>query len=627
MKNYFISLYFITILLCPFILPANPEENTQEIVVTGYSVPVSSTKAGVGITTISSKDIESMKPNTFDEIIRTVPGLVIRQNGAGKLTTLSIRGGNSGSSMIMVDGMPINDIAGINNDIDISSIPVDNIERIEIIKGPVGASLGSYAMNGAINIITKKGGKKPVQAAIDMQSSLASLYFRGNAAVYGSKGIADYRISGGYLYDEGVSSASSKYQGNYEKDSDAMGNFNAYLNLKPVENLSTAFYFNYVDRNSDLDNGGGPNNDNTDYLQRTKRFHSSWRTKYLLNDLWEPSINLGYVYNSRLYGSAQTLSNNTNDIFDGHSFNLDFQNNFYIVDEFTLSAGLTYDYNEIYSRTGSVSSSVGENRFSGYLQGTITLFDSWTTVLAIRGQKEGTQEFIPVYRASTVYDIELIDLQLKFSIGTGAMAPSLYQLYDPVFGNSTLKQQESFSYEFGFTNGLFDKKIVYGLSWFDNYYNKMISYGSYIENNTIKTGFYNETNTHTRGIEAELGIYPVKWLDITAAYTWMQTFTTSGLPLSRRPEHQFTGKVTVRPVKNLNIYAEVIYSGKSVATAFDNADFNDEYYLLNMAVSYDLKENLQIFLKGTNITNTEYEEIYGYGTKGIEVFAGMKLKI
>lgn len=608
-------------------LYAQQSSFSQEIFVTGLTVPTAVSKAGIGITTITQEQIQAVNPSTFDEILRYVPGLVIRQNAAGKLTSLSIRGGNSGSTMIMVDGIPLTDAAGINNDIDLSSIPVDNIEKIEVVKGPLSASLGAAAMNGAINIITKKGGDKPVQAAAQLQSSILSQYFTGNASLYGSKNRIDYRINAAYLYDENVSSAAYKY-GNTENDPDAMGHFSAYIGAAPVDESKTSFYIDYTDRTSDLDNGGGANNDNPDYMQQTKRVSTAFKTSYLYNDIWEPSLNINYTYQDRIYGSSSQIKNDENDIFDGHSLNADFQNNIYIIDEFTLTAGINYEFNQIYSRTGILENNKNKNSYAGYLQAMINLFDSWNTVIAFRGLKVDNTDFIPLYRISSVYDITPVDLQIKAAAGNGAMSPSLYQLYDPVFGNSSLKLQESFAYEAGFTHGLLDKMIVYGLSWFDNYYNNMIAYGSYIdENNSIKTGFYNETKTHTRGIEAEFKINPVKYINFGAAYTWLQTFNIDGNPLARRPEHQVTAYINIIPIKALKINIGFIYNGESVATIYENSSLNDDYFLLNANISYQINDNIQVYIKGTNLTNTQYEEIYGYGTKGIEIFAGLKAKI
>ncbi len=627
MRKISISIYF---LVCVFIISksyAQEVQSSQEIFVTGQVVPVSYSRAGVGIDVISQEDIQAIKPNTLDELLRYVPGIMIKQSASGKLTSVSIRGGSNGVTMILIDGSPINDAAGIMSDIDISSLPVDNIERIEISKGPMSASLGSSAMNGAINIITKKGGDKPIQLSSTLQSSLLSHYYTGSASLYGSKGIADYRISLGLLYDENISSAGEKY-GNSEKDSDAMGSYSAYLRLKPVDDFQTSFYIDYTDRTSDIDSGPGPGSDNPDYILNTRRVNLSWQTSYIFRDIWEPSLKISYTYNNRLYGSSKQLKDNTNDIFDGHTMHIEYNNNFYILDELILNAGIDYEYSQIDTVTSALSSHKGRHNTAPFIQANVNLFDSWQTTISFRGQKDEDFDFTPLYRVSSVYDITYIDLQLKASVGNGAMSPSLYQLYDPVFGNNTLMQQESFGYEVGFSNGLLDRKIIYGASWFYNRYNNMLTWGTFQNNKgEIKTGFYNESFAITRGVETNIDVNPIKYIQFGASYTWLQTFNSFGRPLERKPEHQVTSYIYITPIDQLKIMLGLIYVGKSVATVYDTDGINDDYFLLNASISYDITDNIQIYVKGNNLTNTDYEEVSGYGMKGIEVFAGLKAKI
>ena len=583
MKKTFI-LFQISLILFPLFAysQTNSMDNTSnvenvslsEIFVTGLAVPTESTRAGVGITVITNEQLEAIKPNSMEEILRKVPGLQIKENSSGKLVTLYMRGVSTGVA-VMIDGMPINDTAGVNDEIDLSSLPIDNIERIEIIKGAVGASLGSSAMNGAVNIITKKGGSKAVQASSDIQSMLWKLNMKGSASIYGTKGIFDYRVGGSYSYDENISAAGEKY-GNYEKDPDAMGSFNGYFRVKPTANISTDIQINYVDRESAIDDGGGAA-DNIDYLQRTRRVSAAWNTRALLFSIWEPQLKVNYTYSGRTYGSYEFLATDNYDIFDGHAFNIDFYNNVYVLDELTLTAGVNYEYNQIYTRNrilavypdiyDTYTNDKSENNYAGYIQATANLFESWTTVLSFRVQKEGV----------------------------------------------------------GFENGLFDRKLVCSLSWFDDYYTDMISW---------KTGsspsggrFENDEKAHIRGIEADIGIYPFDWLDITAGYTWMQTFDADGYPLERRPEHQFQAGFVIRPIKPLMISADIVYVGESVASTYDMKGMNDDYFLLNAVISYDINDTVQVYLKGKNLTDTDYEEIAGYGTKGIEVFIGAKIKI
>lgn len=623
MQRLIFTIFITNFILFSFSVYAQQEQEviqTEEIFVTGRAVPVGLNYAGVGTAVISQEQIEAIKPNSIDELLRTVTGISIYQNGSGKSTSLSIRGGDNRHTLILLDGTPIKDPTS-SSGFDISSIPVSNIERIEIIKGPAAAAIGGDALNGAINIITKKGGEKPIQADVAAQSSLHKQNFTGLASLYGSKGIADYRISMNYLYDENVSA----YKDLAENDPNSMANFSAYFNLKPVDDLSTSLQINYTDRQSEIDGYDANFNkaDLPDEFFTTQRANTIWKTRYIVKDIWEPVLTLSHTYTNRKTGNIETIKNKSNDYFKSNAINLNFLNNFYILDAFILSFGLDYEYNTIDTKSFGAVFNKDANYTSVYIQGNINLFDAWNTVITIRGQKDNDYNFMPSYNIASVYDIKAIDLQIKGSFGTGVLSPTLYHLYDISSGNKDLKQEQNISYEIGFSNGLFNKIIVYGISWFDNYYDNLIQY---VDLGNFTGKFFNVAKAHTRGIEANIIINPIKWLYIGSNYTWLQTFDTNEQPLARKPEHQVSAFLNIKPIDALNLYIEAIYNGKSTPSVYDPAGFTGEYYLLNAAIGYDINENVQVYLKGTNLTNNKYEEVAGYGTKGIEVFAGLKAK-
>lgn len=603
---------------------------TEEVVVTGSKIPVSLSKAGPGVIVITQEDIEKIQPNTFVDIMRTVPGITISENGAGKTPSVYIRGGNSGMTAILIDGVPIYDTTSIESTMDLSTIPLDSIEKIEIVKGPVSASMGGGTMNGAINIITKKDYDKLFNASGNFGTGLGSLHFVGDSKFYGGNDIVNYMVSGSYMYDEGVSSAARSY-GNNEKDSDALGSFSAKFGVTPVDDLSSHIYFNYVNSKSDYDNGAGRGMDNPDLITRIERYFLNWETKYLLHDLWEPTLKVYYSDQKRRYGSTNDVYSSSSDYYDGRMVGVDFQNNFYILKELGLTAGATYNYEEgeiptsdpiTWQPAGTYRAS--ENNYGVYAQANIDLFDSWTTIFAVRGDKNGDRDFVPTYRVSTVYDIKAIDLQIKGAFGTGYKSPSLYQVYDKQSGNRDLKAQSSISYEAGISNGLFNRMIVWEATWFENWYDNLIRW----ESTGFTTGAYkNLDSAHSRGVEASLKIYPFKWLDITASYMFVEAFDDKGEYMIRRPRHQGHASITVRPIDHLTIYAEMIFRGATKGSEYDAVPYTVAYEVFNATISYDVTDSINVWLKGTNLTDREYYEIAGYGTKGIEVMLGMRFKI
>lgn len=603
------------------------ETHTEEIIVTSSKIPVSLSKAGSGVTVITQEDIEKIQPNTFVDIMRRVPGITITETGAGKSPSIYIRGGNSGMTAILIDGVPIYDTTSIESTIDLSTIPIDSIAQIEVIKGPVSASMGGGTMNGAINIVTKQGYDKLFNATGNFGAGLGSLNFIGDAKFYGGNDIVNYMVSGSYHYDEGVSSAGKKY-GNNEKDSDALSSVTAKFGVTPIDDLSSFIYFNYVNSKADTDNGAGPNMDNPDSISRTERYFVNWETKYLLKDLWEPTLKVNYVHQTRRYGDANSVYGSTSDYYTGSNLGVDFQNNFYVLKELAFTAGATFNYEEAEIPTSDPITwlpagtyKAFEDNYGVYAQANVELFDSWTTILAFRGDKNGDRDFTPTYRISSVYDIKAIDLQIKAAFGTGYKSPSLYQVYDKQYGNRDLEAQKSISYEAGISNGILDKMIVWEVTWFENWFDNLIQWDTGISK------YKNISSAHTRGIEVALTVTPLKWLDITASYMFVEAFDDKGEYMIRRPRHQGNASITITPIEKLKIYAEMIFRGKTIGSQYDTVPYTVAYELFNATVSYDVTDNINVWLKGTNLTDRQYEEIAGYGTKGLEVMLGLRLKI
>ena len=137
---------------------APPPPEPTVVTVTAQATPLSETSASV---TVLSRDyIESSRSETAADLLRAAPFLQIAQSGgSGGLTTITIRGSKPNFVMVLIDGIPVNDITtSLGGSFDFSSLPLDNIERIEIIRGPLSSIYGSDAIGGVINFISRRGG-------------------------------------------------------------------------------------------------------------------------------------------------------------------------------------------------------------------------------------------------------------------------------------------------------------------------------------------------------------------------------------------------------------------------------------------------------------------------------------
>lgn len=617
---------------------ASPEDNGYvPSFITGTKIPLNMQRLGGGVSVVTSKMIEEMKPSSIADILRIVPGVIIIERGSNYITA-SIQGAPSNETNVMIDGISIVSSASRDNVADLSSINLnmDSIERIEIIRLPASIGSGYGAAGGVINIITKNGEEQDYTASLyaEMLFNLENKLngYKAGINLAGSKETFKYGLAYNRTEEIGISDAAEWY-GNGERDGNGSNNLSAAFTIMPIKDFSSGIYINYTDFYKEYDNGGGKGYDNPDYKFAMERVLFAWDISYKVKEIWEPSLKLTYKYINERYKNNKSPSViYGNGKYQGQQVALTFNNNFDIVKQFQLSVGAEYIYDEvdILEHNNGIEKRLKNKTMNGanaYIQATIDLFDAWTTIISAKGNVYGEYGYIPTYGISTGYFIEPAGLTLKAAFGVGARTPTIYERYDSEFGNISLQPEESMSYEVGFSNTLFDDKLIWGGSWFENYYKNLITEG---DDNRYK----NEGKAHTYGVEASLRINPVEFMSIYGSYTWLNAFSIADgkKRIDRMPEHSMVGGIIFRAKDRFIFNASVNYVSDRDDMFFSPASIASrttlqQYYLLNVALTFNATQNFQIYLTGTNLMDTRYESSAGYGTRGLEIAVGIKAKL
>src|SRR5579863_2314533 len=238
-----------------------PQAEPTVITVTGQATPISATSASVVV--VTRQVIEDSHAENVVDVRRQIPFLFVAQSGArGGLTTITLRGGKPNFTVVLYDGIPINDITDVlGGSYDLSTMSTDGIEQIEIVRGPLSSMYGSDAIAGVINIIPRRGEGKPV---FEVGGALGNFLTRDvNASASGKTGNLDYSFGGSYL-DIGQQ---------VKKDPYSLGTagLNSHLTLGNDKLLSFVVRYQNAETAGFPPGGGGPE---YSILQQTQSVHT-----------------------------------------------------------------------------------------------------------------------------------------------------------------------------------------------------------------------------------------------------------------------------------------------------------------------------------------------------------------
>lgn len=650
----------------------------QEVVVSATRTEVPVEELGVSATVIASEEMVNRRATDVLELLRDVAGVHAVQSGSrGSLTELYLRGGESNFTMVMIDGVQVNEAGG---GFDFSSLTTDNIERIEIIRGPQSALYGSDAIGGVINIITRKGHGPPTlrfSTAHGAHSENGRYMGEQKLSLSGGNEWLGYSLAYGRIDDHGILRINNDYWNNV---------FSGRIDVYPHEKVDMTLTARMSDNRLGIptENGGDrpdsvfPGLD-PDQFQERRDVVAGFATRVELLPWWEHCLNFGVHRLDQSYEDApnptssafdappgsKTKSLETRTTFDYH-MNIRYPREGIVRSTFTL--GYEYereslDLNSLSTiRFGPlpwgawVSASEQDVRRTNnayYLQEQLSLFDRLHLTAGFRVEDNSSFGKDVNPRGSIAYEIKETGTKLRGAIGTGIKEPTFLENFGGfgTVGNPGLAPEESFSWEIGVDQRIWGKKAQVGVTYFQNRYDNLIAY-VFVPPPGIST-FQNIQAARSWGLEFDARIRPGYGFTVGGSYTFVDTevtddgglgnlFFAKGEKLLRRPNH--AGSLYVDwSWRDLNVRLNGTYVGKRDDTFFTVAPgpwgfytytnqrlVNDGYFLLNLAASYAFRlergvvKEIKLFTKGRNILDERYEETMGYSSPRFSALAGVE---
>ena len=620
---------------------SKPQE-LSEIVVTASRTAEPLSATGSAISVVSGETIATSNPGSLVDALRSVPGLDISENGGpGGTANVRLRGANTGQTLVMIDGIRVNDPTAASGDFEFAMFAPSSIDRIEVLRGPQSALYGSDAMGGVINIITKKG-SGPAQFNVRTEAgSYGTVVTQGS--LVGTNGPWSYAFTGGGQHSNGFSrygyripSIEARFP-NLESDGfDRIGG-SARIGYDAGEGirLEAGTVQSFTRSAYDAATGAFPDTPaSADRLLQTiygrvgiDSFGGILTHNVTISNTHTERSFTDYTYKTNML--PQNTTAKTSDYW-GNSLGAEYQANLKLGSFGTLIYGAKTQSETAQTFSTNVLPIAGlMTPLLAKQQDTNSVFALWSVPIGERlnvtlgGRVDDVVNVarFETWRATAAYSISETGTKLRASAGTGAKAPTLFQLYDSTYGSLNLTPETSFGYDAGIDQSLFNGRVVLSVTGFANDFNNLINF---VSDASRPLGYYtNVARAETSGLEvgATVDVLP-GLVKITAAYTYLHAVDlTTGLTLARRPQNLARFAVTITPNDRWLIEPRITTVSKRYSSA-NEVGVVDAYTRVDLYSEYKLDANWKVFARGENILNERYQEVLNFGTTGPALYAG-----
>ena len=582
------------------------ETTLDTVIVEGSRLNQTETEIGSSVTIITAEDIDALGFDFAVDAIAAAPGVTVNSNGAfGGQASVRIRGAATGQTLVLIDGIPVNDPTSPSGGFNFARVDTENIERIEVLKGPQSTLWGTDAIGGVVSITTKRPDQGLGGSAFAEYGSFNT--FRGGASVGNANDAGDFRLAITGTSSDGVSKADEN-NGNTEDDAYEALTLSAKggLNLGGDARLSANVL--WTDAEAEFDSfvfGNQGNVGDGDELSETEELSANISlTGSLFEDRLENLLLIGY--------SDIDRQNFTNEIpsfgATGDRVLYRYQGTLGINETNTLAFGVEREE----TTSGDEDTSI-DGLFALYeWQAT----DALTLTGGFRVDDHNTFGTETTGRVAAAYNPN-VQLTLRASWGQGFKAPTLFQLSGGGFAapNPNLQPETSEAFDAGIDWRSKDGRFEAGITVFDSDIEDLISFAS--------TGYFNEAQVKTRGIELAGRVVITDWLSVDANYAYIDAEDSNGNPLRRIPEHSGDIRFNIDPNGPFSGNVLVRHNGEEPNSATTEVD---SWTRVDVTGSYDLNETVELFGRLENLFDEEYQQILGYGTPDLSGYVGVRLR-
>src|SRR6266536_2074461 len=571
---------------------------SESVVVTATAAPEGINEVGAAVTVVTREDIERNGWRTVQDVLRSVPGaLVARSGGPGAQTSVFLRGANSTHTLVLVDGVRVN--SPFFPGYDFTLLSTENIERIEIVRGPFSALYGSESIGGVVHVFTRPAGDKFSGRVV------------GEAGNHDQRELEAFASAGTTFF--GIAASARDRQDNGDRVNDDWRERSGSLRLEGrFGDTRVALEGSTADGELGLPGPVGGETPENRYFPREDRI--------VLPATFHPvsghsaSVTLGWVRSRPSFASPSFQSHTDARTLEGRA-----------ADTFSAGAHRLTAFAEWQRWKVEDSSNFGVNLdgehatiWSVGSEDSIDLAGGWLATAGLR--YDDHSRFGDVWSPRASISWRTGRWKLRASGGTGFRAPSVGELFYPFSGNPDLQPERSTSYDLGAEYEVAGGRASASVFW--NAFLHLIVYD-------FATGLnFNVGRARSRGAELSWRQAISSVTSVDAGYTYLDTEDQdTGLALIRRPRHSGFLGMTLTPVSRLDVSPRAVFVGpRSDVKALSTTDRVEEpsYWRFDLYARYRMG-SLAPYLRAQNLNDRRYEEANGFPASGRRIAGGLEV--
>lgn len=639
MSRKHLFLITITMLLCVSVSEAQTADTTQtasgdslraeldQIVVTASKLPLSRRETTKPVIIIDRKELDRSSGSDISQILNRQSGIRVNDSYGSPANSriLYMQGAAAQNTLILLDGKPVTDPSGVGGLFDLRLLPVNQLERIEVIKGSQSTLYGSDAIAGVINLISAV----PADKALSGGASISYGAFntvKGSAAISGSvRNALRYNVSYNRESSDGFSAARPpEEEGVFGDDGYRMNSLFSRIEILAGDSFTITPFLNYSENNGDYDAGAFLDAENRYELEM---LHPGIRTEFTSGDV-RVRADYGYTRTTRLF-----VSQFGENQFEGRFHDADIYADYRLGDHINFLTGFNvqdYAIPAIEEEETDREARIASPYTTIYLKD-LNGLNAELGYRVNRHSEYGTNSTFSV--APSYYLTE--NLKLNASIATGFKVPTPDELFGPFGANADLDPQRSLYMTIGLEGYLMQSSLKTGVQYYSRRIDDLIIF-------TFDQGYINRDRQDDRGLELtadwrfDSAVTAGVWYNFTDGEITERTESgeVTRSNLIRRPEHSFGLNTTLQLIDNLVLRFDGEWNGErsdlyfNPANNFAREDVTlDSYMLFNLYAEYGLSQfGVTVFADVKNLFNSEFTEVYGFNTTGTALKGGVRVR-